>query len=127
MALAMELLGPSLKDLFTLGGNKMSLKTVLMIANQMLTRIEHVHRCKLIHRDITPENILIGRPRQTLPFKESTEHTLYLIDFGMAKPYINLTTKHHIHYDTEVPVCGSYQFMSANAHFGIGKKCTRNA
>lgn len=90
-----------------------------------LSRIEYVHHRKLIHRDLKPENISIGRPRQTLPFKESAEDTIYLIDFGMAKPYIDKNTKNHIMYNTEVGVFGTYQFMSANSHLGIGKKCTR--
>lgn len=90
-----------------------------------LSRIEYIHHCKLIHRDLKPENISIGRPRQTLPFKESAEDTIYLIDFGMAKPYIDKNTKNHIMYNTEVGVFGTYQFMSANSHLGIGKNFTR--
>ena len=73
-AMVMELLGPNLEELFQFTGQQFSLKTVLLIADQLISRIESLHLKNLIHRDIKPENILI-----------SNDGRIKIADFGLAR------------------------------------------
>lgn len=58
--MVMDLLGPSLEDLFTVCDRKLTTKTVLMLFDMMIKRIEYIHSRHFLHRDIKPDNFLMG-------------------------------------------------------------------
>ena len=108
--MVMDLLGPSLDALFTKCNKKFSLKTVLMIADQAISRFEFIHSRGLLHRDIKPDNFVIGR--------EETADKVYLIDFGLAKKFHRPNGK-HVAYRENRPLTGTLRYVSVNTHLGI--------
>lgn len=109
--LVMDLLGPSLEDLFNFCSRRFTMKTVLMLADQMISRIEFVHNKNFIHRDIKPDNFLMGIGRHC--------NKLFLIDLGLAKKYRDSRSRQHIIYREDKNLTGTARYASINAHLGI--------
>ncbi len=86
---AMTLLGDNLEALFERCGRRWSAKTLVMVAAQLVHRLEVMHdRTGYLHRDIKPENLLMGQGEQRA--------VLHLVDLGLAKPFRDPDTKEHI-------------------------------
>lgn len=108
--LIMEFLGPSLDDLYGFCKNQFCLKTVCMVALQIIDRIEFLHSNNIIHRDIKPDNFLIGT--------KQNKNIIYLIDFGLSKRYVN-SQGVHIPYQKKKGFTGSFRYSSIRNHKGI--------
>lgn len=110
-AMVMELLGTSLEELFQYCGRKLSLKTVCMLADQMITRVEYMHTQNFLHRDMKPDNFLMG-----VGAKRSQ---VYMIDFGLSKRYRDPKTGEHIPYRDKKSLTGTARYASVNTHLGV--------
>lgn len=99
---SMECMGTNLMKLWKLCNQKFSEKTVLMVAIQMLFRIESLHEKGIIHRDIKPDNFVLGRGSQN--------HCLYILDFGLS---MNVQ-------EAQTPLfTGSLRYASRRNHKGL--------
>ena len=105
-----ELLGKSLEDLFNSYGKPFSLKTVCVLGIEMIKRIQYIHSKYYIHRDIKPDNFMIGRGQN--------EKKIYIIDFGLAKKYYSVSKAQHIKFVTGKHLIGTARYCGRNAHRG---------
>lgn len=109
--LVIDLLGPSLEDLFNACGRVFSPLTVMLVGEQLISRIEYMHGKHFIHRDIKPDNFLAGRGRKA--------NLLYVIDFGLSKRFRHPKTRQHMPYREGKNLTGTPRYASINNHLGV--------
>lgn len=108
--LVIDLLGDSIEKLREKCGGKLKLQTILVLGTQLLNRLENLHELGIIHRDIKPDNVLIG--------KQNSSKTFYLIDLGLARFFIDNEGNHKpIVFDKKM--IGTLRYTSINVQDGI--------
>lgn len=145
--LIIDLLGPSLEDLFEWCGRQFSIKTCTLLAIQMIDTLKTIHSNNLIYRDIKPDNFLIAEYQLTSYISNSSSSSIksynssshnnagkivcnninnpdkdpnyvYIVDFGMAKQFRDPISKQHIPYREKKSLSGTARYMSINTHLG---------
>uniref|UniRef100_A0A1I8IM59 non-specific serine/threonine protein kinase n=1 Tax=Macrostomum lignano TaxID=282301 RepID=A0A1I8IM59_9PLAT len=115
--LVMDLLGPDLEELKSYCGGRFCLRTACILGLQMIVRLRALHSQLCLHRDIKPDNFLMGVGK--------TSNTLYIIDFGLAITY-RMPNGQHNPMLKERSLVGTPRYCSLNAHnkavFGLKYK-----
>jgi len=111
-AMVMQLLGESLEGLFDKCERRFTVKTAIMIAEQMITRLQCLHDEGYIHRDMKPDNMMIGK-------EASNQWKVFLIDFGLCKQYRDKRTRVQYDYNERKNMTGTARYASVNNHLGL--------
>ena len=104
--LLMQLMSKSLEELFS-KRHKFSIKTTELLAYQMLTVLQYIHDRHIIHRDIKPDNFVMGA--------NELNSSLYLLDFGLAKKYRSSKTLKQNPYINKKKLTGTARYASIHA------------
>ena len=97
--MVLNLLGDSLQTLLN-SKKTFSLKLVLQIGLQIFFILKSIHEKGLAHRDIKPDNFLLGN--------NNNKKQIYIIDFGFCKTITNMKKT--------TGLIGSLTYASLNAH-----------
>ena len=110
--LVMQYLGKSLEDMFTsMNRKKMSVSCVCNIGFQMVNVLKYIHDRHIVHRDIKPDNFVLGR--------DDKQDVIYLLDFGLAKKYRSIRTGLHYPCVNRKKLTGTARYASINALKGF--------
>ena len=104
--LVMELMGKSLENIINIR-KKFSIKTTAMLGYQMITVLQYIHDRHIIHRDIKPDNFVMGY--------DDKNAKLYLLDFGLAKKYRSSKTLIQYPYIKKKKLTGTARYASIHA------------
>lgn len=116
--MVMDILGPSLWDVWNNNSHTMSTEMVACIAIEAISILEKMHSRGYVHGDVKPENFLLGPPGTP------DEKKLFLVDLGLATRWRDNSTGAHVEYDQRPDVFrGTVRYASVHAHLGrIGSR-----
>ncbi|CAA7392210.1 unnamed protein product [Spirodela intermedia] len=110
----MDILGPSLLDVFISIGQVMPPNMVACIAVEAISILEKLHQKGFVHGDVKPENLLLGKPGS------SGEKKLFLIDFGLASMWRDSLSGQHVSLCQQPDnFRGTTRYASVHAHLGL--------
>ncbi|GLT85452.1 hypothetical protein SLE2022_036420 [Rubroshorea leprosula] len=111
--MVMDMLGPSLWDVWNKNSHTMSIEMVACIAIEAISILEKMHSKGYVHGDVKPENFLLGPPGTP------DEKKLFLVDLGLATKWRDNSTGQHVEYDQRPDVFrGTVRYASVHAHLG---------
>ncbi|KAG9449124.1 hypothetical protein H6P81_009089 [Aristolochia fimbriata] len=111
--MVMDMLGPSLWDVWNNNSHTMSVEMVACIAIEAISILEKMHSRGYVHGDVKPENFLLGPPGT------ADEKKLFLVDLGLATRWKESSTGRHVEYDQRPDVFrGTVRYASVHAHLG---------
>ncbi|KAG5566191.1 hypothetical protein RHGRI_001956 [Rhododendron griersonianum] len=111
--MVMDMLGPSLWDVWNTSGQSMSSEMVACIAVESLSILEKMHSRGYVHGDVKPENFLLGQP------STPQEKKLFLVDLGLATKWRESSNGQHVEYDQRPDMFrGTVRYASVHAHLG---------
>ncbi|CAO2832897.1 unnamed protein product [Amaranthus hypochondriacus] len=111
--MVMDMLGPSLWDVWNSSGQTMTTEMVACIAVESLSILEKMHSRGYVHGDVKPENFLLGQP------STAQEKKLFLVDLGLATKWRDTSSGQHVEYDQRPDMFrGTVRYASVHAHLG---------
>ncbi|GMH12417.1 hypothetical protein Nepgr_014258 [Nepenthes gracilis] len=111
--MVMDMLGPSLWDVWNNNAHTMSVEMVACIAIEAISILEKIHSKGFVHGDVKPENFLLGPPGTP------DDKNLFLVDLGLATRWKDSSTSLHVEYDQRPDVFrGTVRYASVHAHLG---------
>jgi serine/threonine protein kinase len=108
--MTMELLGANLNTLMIKNNGSFDLSTVLKLGIDIIALLEKFHSAGFIHRDIKPNNFLVGQ--------ENNKHIVHIMDLGLSKKYIQKNGS-HMQLRSDKSLVGTARYTSVNVHMGI--------
>jgi len=109
--MVIDLLGPSLQDLFVYCGHKFTVKTTVLLVDQMLSIIEFFHKKQYLHRDVKPDNFLMGVGNKA--------NQVFVIDLGLTKKIQRQRfSVGQIGCQLVHPMVGTVRYAGIHAHLG---------